>query len=104
MTNPVLYSMKKIETHNDLQLLQEDVIRCANCNKGLIEVAKVKEDLSRTHVIIAECPFCGDTSFRYKVDGQIYMSAVNGTVINDAITEQKADGWFYSIVKVGKDG
>ena len=85
-----------------LQVLTEDIIQCANCHESLIQILKVKENPSKTYIIIAECPFCNDTSFRYKVDGDIYMSSVDKTVIDDIIMENK-DGAIHSKVKVIKN-
>jgi hypothetical protein len=90
-------------TKHDLHILQEDTIKCANCSKALIQVIKVKEDPSRVHAIMATCPFCGDSSFRYKIDGRIYVGHVPGTsILNYPI--ENINGVLYSTVKVAIDG
>jgi transcription elongation factor Elf1 len=100
---PLLYTIKAIETHEGYEVLKEDFIKCASCNKSLVEIVKVKEDPSRVHIIIAECPFCGDASFRYKIEGVIYISGVATTTIVDTLTEVKDDK-MYSTIKVAKNG
>ena len=100
---PLLYTIKAIETNEGYSVLQEDHIKCASCNKSLVEVVKVKEDPSKVHMIIAECPFCGDASFRYRIDGIIYIGDAASTTITDTITELKDDK-IYSTIKVAKNG
>lgn len=102
MNDPILYTIKKIETNEGYEVLQEDVIKCANCYKPLVEVVKVKEDPARTNVIVAKCPFCGDSSFRYKITGRLYIGNVEGTVIDDCPVDKVGDT-FYSTIKVSKD-
>lgn len=100
---PLLYTIKAIETNEGYEVLKEDFIKCASCNRSLVEVVKVKEDPSRVHIIIAECPFCGDASFRYKIDGVIYIGGTSNTTIIDTLTDIK-DGKMYSTMKVAKNG
>lgn len=65
------------------ELLKEDNIKCANCKKKLVEIVKVKENESKVYEIKASCPFCGDSSFIYRISGQIFIQAASGVTIED---------------------
>lgn len=70
------------------ELLKEDTIKCGGCNKPLVEVIKVKKN-DTTTIIKVLCPFCGDTSFKYTINGKIYIQAVEGLSIKNMPTEVK---------------
>lgn len=84
-------------------LLKEDKIRCANCQKPLIEVIKVKEDSSINTAMRARCPFCGDKSFWYKISGKICVQAVDGLSIANSPVDIRNNIRFTNI-EVVKNG
>lgn len=68
-------------------LLFEDSIKCANCDSKIVDVIKVQENKEKQLQIIAECPFCGDSSFLYEIKGVVYLQATDGITIVDMPTE-----------------
>ena len=46
------------------KILNDDIIKCADCNRKLIEVVKVREDIELVKKIKVICP-CGGESFLY---------------------------------------
>jgi DNA-directed RNA polymerase subunit RPC12/RpoP len=66
-------------------LLKDDKILCANCNKELINVVKVKNN-EEQHAIKSSCPYCNDESFWYQIDGKIFMLPMNNLRINNVTT------------------
>jgi len=64
-------------------ILKDETIKCANCNKDLISIIKVKENQNQQSAIKALCPYCNDSSFWYRISGQIYLQAVDGLSIVD---------------------
>lgn len=63
-------------------LLKEDVIKCADCGKKLLNIIKVKES-STIKEIEALCPYCSGSSFLYRVEGETFFQAYNKLAIDD---------------------
>lgn len=62
-------------------LLKEDVIKCADCGRTLLDIIKVKEgDIIKE--LEAICP-CGGSSFIYRIVGESYFQACPGLSIED---------------------
>ena len=91
---------KEIEKQG-YSLLQDDNIRCGNCDKPLVDIIKVKETDTSTAVKV-HCPYCDDTSFWYKIKGKIYLQAVDGLHIASAPIEIKNE-IIYSTIEVKKN-
>jgi DNA-directed RNA polymerase subunit RPC12/RpoP len=97
-----LTTIKQSSEKQGFLLAKEDTIKCANCNKSLIQVLQVKEDTSIITSIVVECPYCSDTSFRYKISGKIYLQATEGNSI-DTMPMDIKDGIRYTRIKVIKN-
>ena len=81
---PELYEINKDNSEKKgYVLLKEDCIRCANCNKKLLEVIKVKEVKEMVREIKVNCPYCGDSSFLYRITGVVYTQAPDELSISD---------------------
>lgn len=74
------------KTKKGYQVLEEHILKCANCGKDLIQILKVQEN-DQIQEIESECPFCGDSSFVKEVSGKIYIYSLEGVVIIDSPTE-----------------
>lgn len=83
-------------------LAQENTIECANCRKALLHVLQGTGDDSITTFILVECPYCGDSSFRSRAKGKIYIQAANGLSIADMPMDIK-DNIRYTTIKVIKN-
>ena len=62
------------------------IIKCSACNKDLIEIWVVRP-IKMVSDIVVNCPFCGDKSFKTKIDGQFCLGHLDDTVIVDAQPE-----------------
>ena len=66
-------------------LLKEDVIKCADCGRSLLDIIKVKDSTTEKE-IEALCP-CGGSSFIYRMVGESYFQVVQGLHIEDIIMD-----------------
>ena len=82
------------------EILKEEKIKCAGCNKPLVDVLKVKEDKGINTAIKVHCPHCNDSSFWYKVSGKIYIQSVDGLSIADAPVEKRNGILFTTITMI----
>jgi|10_taG_2_1085330.scaffolds.fasta_scaffold12578_6 hypothetical protein len=62
--------------------LDEHTMICANCEKKLAVIKKVAKE-SMVNIFKAECPFCNDSSFKYKVTGKTYVGGTDITSLKD---------------------
>jgi hypothetical protein len=83
-------------------LIKEDNIKCANCSKKLLTLIKVSENSQKNYFIV-KCPFCGDKSYKYEVNGKIYAGAYEGLVITNCETDVPTKDVFVNIVELKKD-
>lgn len=72
------------------ELLDEKFICCGNCKRKLIEVIKVKNS-NEKNTLVAECPFCDDSSFKVDFIGKIYIAPVDECAIGDIQMDIKPD-------------
>jgi phage FluMu protein Com len=84
-------------------VIKDEFIRCANCNKKLLNILKVRESETKNYFIV-KCPYCGDKSYKYEVSGKIYAGAAEGLVQVNCDTDVPADNIFIYIVDMMKDG
>jgi DNA-directed RNA polymerase subunit RPC12/RpoP len=87
------------ERHN-YTILKDDIVKCANCNKPLLDVLKIQEDTNIISTIKVECPYCSDSSFWYKISGKIYIQSHEGLSITDMPIEKDNNGVIHSNIKV----
>ena len=80
------------------QLLEDKIIKCADCGKKLVEVVKATEHQSKK-TIMATCP-CGGSSFIYEVEGQTLMQPIEGMAIEDMPIEVDDNDVMHITVKV----
>jgi len=71
---------------NGYILLKEDKIKCGDCNKLLIEIIKVKDN-DGVKEIEALCPYCGGSSFLYRIEGETFFQACDPLCINNIETD-----------------
>lgn len=83
------------------QILQDTIIKCANCQKELVEVIKIKENKKIKNAIKALCPYCNDCSFWCQITGEIALQAVEGLYMIDMPMDIRNDVRFTTI-KVAK--
>jgi len=102
--NKIIVEQKEYnnDNHNDFNISKDDIIICANCNKQLLSVIKVKEDKNIQTAIRVQCPFCKDTSFWYKISGKIYIQSVEGLSITDMPVDIR-NGIMFTNIKVKKN-
>jgi len=79
------------------EVLEEKIIKCADCGKKLVEIIKVHDDPTKKR-IQCECA-CGGGSFIYEVEGKTYIMAVEGRTISD-MPMDIIDGVMHITVKV----
>lgn len=83
------------------KLITDNTVNCANCSKPLLNVIKVK-DSDRKNYFIANCPYCGDKSYKMRVDGVVYSAAAENLVIIDIDTVSVDDIVFVNNIRVKK--
>lgn len=66
---------------------EEKIIKCADCNKKLVEIITVQES-DEIKMVIAECP-CGGSSFLYEVKGRTFIQPVEGRELGEMPVEIK---------------
>ena len=84
------------------EILKEEKIKCAGCNKPLVDVLKVKEDKEINTAIRVVCAYCTDMSFWYKISGKIYVQAVDGLSIDNSPVV-KQNGIFFTTITMVKN-
>ena len=57
-------------------------VKCSNCNKLLCEAWITQPEFEMTSFITAYCPFCGDKSFKVKVEGAFHLGHTEHTTID----------------------
>jgi len=86
MGKKILYSNNSPENNRNISQKLEDVdhiiVKCSSCDKALVEIWVVSRD-SVDSKIVANCPFCGDKSFIYEINGQFLLGHMDDTVIVD---------------------
>ena len=80
--------------------LGETAINCSNCGCPLVYIQKVKNSTKQTK-IIAECPYCNDTSFETLVLGEFYIGPTEFVQHNNVDTEFN-DGFFIAHIETNK--
>lgn len=50
------------------------ILRCSNCDKGLVDIWIVKPDMPVEFDCLAKCCFCGDVSETVKIKGRFARS------------------------------
>ena len=84
-------------------IAQEGIIECANCKKALLNVLQGTGNETIVTFILVECPYCGDSSFKTRVKGKIYIQAANGLTMSDMPLDI-IDGIRHTTIKVTKNG
>ncbi len=103
MPSDIKFTIEKERKVQDQFLLaQENIIECANCRKALLNVLQGTGDESIVTFILVECPYCGDSSFRSRAKGKIYIQAANGLSISDMPMDIK-EGARHTKIKVIKN-
>jgi DNA-directed RNA polymerase subunit RPC12/RpoP len=99
-----LYDFEDFEPVEQAQLLEEDTIKCANCRNPLVDVIKVRENDEIEQEIKALCPYCGDESYLYRINGHIFIQAAQGLAVvdNDTTVLDRNCTKFKMVIKVEK--
>lgn len=84
------------------KIIKEDHIRCGNCNKKLLNVIKVKDSPIKNYLIVV-CPYCSDKSFKYLVEGKMYVGAADKLVISKSDTDCPVENTFVSVISMEKE-
>lgn len=83
------------------KLIKEDHIKCGNCNKKLLTVAKVKESPQKNYFIV-KCAYCGDKSFKYLIEGKVYVGAADNLVMARCDTDYPTNQTYISNIEMEK--
>lgn len=94
----------------------EEQITCCNCNKELFVIMKVSDRPTiinlgafgrvsvQTQYFVSNCPFCGDKSWKTKIDGQSMIRASHGkTVIANISTDMLGGEHVINTLEIVKD-
>jgi len=78
------------------------IIKCSTCDCSLAEIWIVKPNLPIKSKIIAQCPFCGNSSFQIEVNGKFIIGHVGNTTIseNEMVDFYEKDGIIYQEVLI----
>lgn len=72
------------------KLIKEDNISCGNCSHQLLTVVKVNNAPIKNYYIV-NCPYCGDKSFKYLIEGKTYIGPADGLTLADVKTDYPLD-------------
>lgn len=74
-----------------IKLTETDLIKCSNCGKALMNVINEKYSSDILYSVIIDCPFCGDSSFQYEVNGLFRTHPCQGVVPINIETNEKTN-------------
>ena len=66
---------------------KHEVIRCSNCEKGLVDVWVTRPDFPIAQALRADCPFCNDQSYIVDIQGGFHLGPCDGVSITACNTD-----------------
>jgi hypothetical protein len=58
--------------------INEQTIRCRDCDKQLMNYFVYDEDIQVTHTLVCDCPFCGGQSMPTTIEGMLNYGPIPG--------------------------
>lgn len=76
-------------------LFEKEIIKCASCDKDLVECVIVTEIEKEEEKWVFQCPFCNDSSFIRKYKNKTFFNGINKCKITSI--EKDKDTWLVKL-------